>query len=65
MIKVTKKGKEPLEKLLKRFNKRCEKDGLIKDIKKNEYYESPSAQKRRKKRKMLKEIEKEKRFADR
>ena len=54
MIKVKSGGHEPLEKMLKRFKKKCEKEGLIKDIKRSTFYEKPSERRRRKLRKMEK-----------
>jgi small subunit ribosomal protein S21 len=55
MIKVKASGgSESLEKLLKRFKKKCEKEGLIKDIKRSSFYEKPSERRRRKQRKMEK-----------
>lgn len=50
MIKVDARDKEPLDKLLKRFKKMCEKEGLSKDIKKCSVYEKPSERKARKSR---------------
>jgi len=58
MIKVSASGNEPLEKVLKRFKKKCEKEGLIKDIKRSSYYEKPSERRRRKLRKMVKRAQK-------
>ena len=58
MIKVNASGSEPLEKILKRFKKKCEKEGLIKDIKRSSYYEKPSQRRRRKLRKMIKRAQK-------
>ena len=58
MIKVSASGSEPMEKVLKRFKKKCEKEGLIKDIKRSSYYEKPSERKRRKERKMIKRAQK-------
>ena len=54
VIKVKSRGNEPLEKLLKRFKKKCEKEGLIKDIKRCSFYEKPSERRRRKVRKAIK-----------
>ncbi len=48
MIKVEAREREPLDKLLKRFKKMCEKEGLSKDIKKASVYEKPSERKARK-----------------
>ncbi len=60
MIRVETRNGEPLEKTLRRFKKRCEKEGLTKDIKKNLHYEKPSEVKRRESRKLDKRIEGEK-----
>jgi small subunit ribosomal protein S21 len=54
MIKVQARGEEPIEFLLKRFKKVCEKEGLTKDIKRNSYYEKPSEVRRRKVRQAVK-----------
>jgi len=58
MIKVKAGGSEPLDKILKRFKKKCEKEGLIKDIKRSSFYEKPSERRRRKVRKMIKRAQK-------
>jgi small subunit ribosomal protein S21 len=34
---------EPLEKAIKRFKRMVEKEGIIREYKKREYYEKPSA----------------------
>jgi len=39
---------EPIEKALKRFQKKCQESGLIKEIKKRRAYEKPSEKKKRK-----------------
>ena len=54
MIKVRSRDNEPVEQMLKRFKKMCEKEGLTRDIKRNSYYEKPSERKRRKERKSVK-----------
>ncbi|MDP6126052.1 MAG: 30S ribosomal protein S21 [Candidatus Latescibacteria bacterium] len=50
--------KEPFEKTLRRFKKACEKAGIMSDIRRHQYYEKPSEQRKRKensaRRKMLK-----------
>ncbi|MCK6491415.1 MAG: 30S ribosomal protein S21 [Planctomycetes bacterium] len=56
MIRVESRNGEPLEKTLRRFKKRCEKEGLTKDIKKNLYYEKPSETRRRESRRLEKRI---------
>ena len=42
MIKVKARMNESLEQLLKRFKKACEKEGLIRDMRRTAYYEKPS-----------------------
>jgi small subunit ribosomal protein S21 len=59
MIRVEARNGEPLEKTLRRFKKRCEKEGLVKDIKKNLFYEKPSETKRREGKRILKRREAE------
>lgn len=59
MIRVESRSGEPLEKTLRRFKKRCEKEGLTKDIKKCMFYEKPSEQKRREARKLQKRLAQE------
>jgi small subunit ribosomal protein S21 len=54
MIKVKARGNESVEQMVKRFKKMCEKEGLVKDIKRNSYYEKPSERKRRRMRKSIK-----------
>ena len=49
---------ENFERALKRFKKKCEKEGLIKDIKRSSFYEKPSERKRRRVRKMIKRAQK-------
>ena len=39
---------ESFEKALRRFNKFCEKTGIITDIKKHQHFEKPSDEKKRK-----------------
>lgn len=56
MIKVKARGSESIEQMLKRFKKMCEKEGLIKDIKRNSYYEKPSERRRRRQRKNVRRL---------
>ena len=51
MIKVKARANESVQQMMKRFKKMCEKEGLIKDIKKRSYYEKPSEKRRRRDRK--------------
>ncbi len=65
MIRIEARAGEPMEKTIRRFKKRCEKEGLTKDIKKNLHYEKPSEVKRREYRKLEKRREQEKLEAER
>ena len=56
MIKVKARDNEPLEIMLRRFKKLCEREGLIRDIKRNSYYEKPSELKRRRARQSAKRV---------
>ena len=47
MIKVKSRAGESIQQMVKRFKKMCEKEGLIKEIKRNSYYEKPSERRRR------------------
>ena len=51
MLKVKTRGNETVDQMLRRFKKLCEKEGLIKDMKRISYYEKPSEKKRRRARK--------------
>jgi small subunit ribosomal protein S21 len=46
MVQVTVHRDEPLEKALKRFKKKFEKSGIMRDINKISYYVKPSQDKR-------------------
>ncbi|MBI5868889.1 MAG: 30S ribosomal protein S21 [candidate division Zixibacteria bacterium] len=48
MTGVRVRDDESFEKALKRFNKSCEKAGILSDIKKHQYFEKPSDRKKRK-----------------
>ncbi|MBN1948485.1 MAG: 30S ribosomal protein S21 [Candidatus Cloacimonetes bacterium] len=48
MPKVFTRDGESFQMTLRRFKKACEKAGLLSDIKKNNYYEKPSVERRRK-----------------
>ena len=43
---------EPLEKALRRFKKKIEREGILRTLKERKHYEKPSERKRRKKRSM-------------
>jgi small subunit ribosomal protein S21 len=46
--KVIAKDNEPFQVTLRRFKKSCEKATLLSDIKKNQYFEKPTVERRRK-----------------
>ncbi len=48
MHKIIPKHGERIESTVKRFKKFCEREGIIKEIKKHSYYEKPSDVRRRK-----------------
>ncbi|MDA8378579.1 MAG: 30S ribosomal protein S21 [Planctomycetia bacterium] len=51
MLKVKSRGNETVDQKLRRFKKLCEKEGLIKDMKRLAYFEKPSEKRRRQLRK--------------
>jgi small subunit ribosomal protein S21 len=57
MIKVKARGNESIQQMLKRFKKMCEKEGLIREMKRGGYYEKPSERRRRRQRKSIKRVE--------
>lgn len=59
MIKVKARGGESVEQMLKRFKKLCEKEGLIKELKRSAVYEKPSERRRRRIRKSIKRAQKD------
>ncbi len=66
MPKVIAREGEAFQVTLRKFKKSCEKAGLLSDIKKNNYYEKPSVERRRKdkeaRRKALKLLRKQNRY---
>ncbi len=42
------KENEPIESAIRRFKKQCDKAGILQELKKREYYEKPSAKRKRK-----------------
>lgn len=59
MIKVRPRGNESVQQMLKRFKRLCQREGLIRDMKRHSYYEKPSERKRRQSRKSVRKVEKE------
>ena len=53
MIKIRARGGETIQQMMKRFKKMCEKEGVIRDIKRQSYYEKPSEKRRRQRRRTV------------
>ena len=51
MLKVKSRSGESVQQMIKRFKKLCEKEGLVRDMKRIAYYEKPSERNRRRIRK--------------
>lgn len=58
MPRIDIKQNEPLERALRRFKKKIEKEGIIRQLKARKHYEKPSVKKRRK----IREARKKKRY---
>ncbi len=63
MVKVKARSNESVEQMLKRFKKLCEKEGIVKEIKRVMYYEKPSEQRRRRIRKAQRKLLRERMMA--
>ncbi len=54
---------ESIDSALKRFKKECEKDGILTEVKRREFYEKPSEKRKRKalqaRKKLLKKLKKQ------
>lgn len=50
-IRIKARSGEPVEQMMRRFKKLCEKEGLNKDIKRKQFFEKPSERRRRRARK--------------
>jgi small subunit ribosomal protein S21 len=48
MTKIKVKDNEELDHALRRFKKECQKSGIISEIRRHEYYESPSVRRKKK-----------------
>ena len=64
LIKV--REDESLENALKRFKRKCEKSGILTEIKKRQYFEKPSVKRKRKalaaRKKLLKRLAQERKL---
>ncbi len=48
VTKIKLKDNEELDHALRRFKKECQKSGIISEIRRHEYYESPSVRRKKK-----------------
>jgi small subunit ribosomal protein S21 len=48
MVWIKLRETESIEEALRRFKRQCERDGVMQEIKKREYYESPSVRRKKK-----------------
>jgi len=62
MIQVKVRPNEPIERALKRFKKKFEKSGILKDFKKNEYFIKPTEERRIRKAQSIKRVRKQSRM---
>jgi small subunit ribosomal protein S21 len=58
-IRIKARQNESASQMLRRFKKLCEKEDLIKDVKKRQYFEKPSERKRRAKKRAESRIKRE------
>jgi len=58
MVSVTRKYNESIERLIQRFKRACNKEGVLKELKRRESYEKPSERKRRKSKERIKNMRK-------
>ncbi len=56
---------EPGDRLLRRFQKACEKSGLMAEVRRRQWYEKPSATKKREENTARRKLRKLRRMADR
>jgi small subunit ribosomal protein S21 len=48
MVGIKLRDNESIEEALRRFKRECDRNGLMQEIKRREYYESPSVKRKRK-----------------
>ena len=63
MIKVLLGKNESLESALRRFKRICNNEGVIRQLRKNAYYEKPSERSRREDRERLKNLKRAQAFS--
>jgi len=65
VVEVTVRDGEPLEKALRRFKKKWERAGVLRDVKKRSFYEKPSDTKRISRKKALRRMARMRRISQR
>jgi len=63
VVEVTVREGEPLEKALRRFKKKWERAGILRDVKKKSFYEKPSDSKRIARKKAVRRMARMRRIA--
>ena len=63
-VEITPRGKESVERMLKRFTRKVKKEGILQTIRDNRYYEKPSVKKQRTRKQRKKVLDKLKRERD-
>ncbi len=58
MIKVRPRPNEPIQQVLRRLKKLCEREGVLREMKRTAYYEKPSDRRRRNFRKARRRLQK-------
>lgn len=58
-VKIIPRNNELFIKALKRFKKLCEREGIMRDLRRHEFYETRSQKRRRKTKAAIKQLEKE------
>ena len=48
-VKVRARRNEPVENLIKRFNRKVKREGIIEEVRNRRFYEKPSVKRRREK----------------
>jgi small subunit ribosomal protein S21 len=58
LVEITVKDNEKIESALKRFRKKCEREGISKELKKRAFYEKPSLKKKKKREALIRKLKK-------
>lgn len=62
MIRVERRPDESMEKFIRRFKRRCEKEGLVAEVRDRQYFIPPSLEKHHEEKRLKKRIAKENRL---